>query len=698
MRPQVRYGATTATAHVPSTARRPRVRALAAPGALAVVFLAAVGGRVALNWGLDTPWIAPDEMLYALLGESMWSGRLEILGAPSGYYGLYPLLPGGLLRLFGPDHARLATLLVQSAIGCSTAIVTYLWARQVASARWSLGVAAAVLVLPALDYSALMMTESVSLLAVTSALFLVWRSFAHPSWTNQILAAGGVVLASQLRLQALLLIPATILAVALSCFVARRLRPFRDQALLLSVLAALLGVGLIAGALSESPLGGYSSIMDKPVSAGAALEWSIWHLGALAVMSALVPLAAAAALFLLTFLGEVKEARLQALVSVTVAWSIVALLAAGGFVSQNVGHLKERNLSALVPPILVCFAAWSTRRLWSFRGATVACACFVGLMVAVMPESVLAFPASTVDAPSFVGIRIASEHVSGLGFRAAFVAAIAAYLLGSWFIARSTLVRRAWLPGLLIVPLSLLTLMSVVSAREIRIAADYDRQFFLGSGARDWIDRHTESSTLLLDEGSFYWNDYWHQAYWNRRVAGVLTVSPARGAPLPGRVDARVYEDGSIRDGLGQPVRSPGLVTSNAVLVAGTARAQLVRRAGSSRLVLWEAEQPLRLLYRITGAPLGRQSSGPFEIEVFDCRRNALRVLLRGSSAPALVRYTGGGASLKESVVADRRWTPIWVALRRAPGAGMCVARFEPASMVDIGTIAHVRATGLPGG
>ncbi len=237
--------------------------------------------------------------------------------------------------------------------------------------------------------------------------------------------------------------------------------------------------------------------------------------------------------------------------------------------------------------------------------------------------------------------------------------------------------------------------MSVVASREIRIAADRDRQFFLGSGARDWIDRHTESPTLLLDDGSFYWNDYWHQAYWNRRVAGVLAVSPGQSASLPGRIDARLYEDGSIRNQLGQPVRSPGLVTSNAVSVAGTARARLVRRDGSSRLVLWDAEQPLRLRYRIRGAPLGRTSTGPFEIDVFDCRRNALRVLIRGSSAPAIVRYTGGAPALEERVVAGRRWTPIWVALRREPGARLCVAHFEPASMVDIGTIAHVGAIGL---
>ena len=669
-----------------------------APALLAVAFLVAVVGRIALNWNLSTPWIAPDEMLYALLGESMWSGRLEILGAPSGYYGLYPLLPGGLVRLFGPDHARLATLLVQSAIGCSTAIVTYLWARQVASRRWSLGVGGAVLALPALNYSAVMMTESVSLLAVTSALFLLWRSFAHPSHTNQLLAAGGVLLASQLRLQALLLIPATILALVLFSLAGRRgLRPFRDQPLLVLGLAALLGAGLTAGLLSGSLLGGYSSIVDSPVPAGSALEWTIWHVGALAVMTALVPLAGAAALFLLTFRGKVEETRLQALTAVTVAWAIVALVGAGGFVAQNVGHLKERNLSALIPPILVCFAAWATRRLWSFRGVTVGCACFAGLMVAVMPERVLAFSASTVDAPSFVGLRIASEHVSGLGFRAALVAAIAACLLGSWWIARSSSARRTWVPGLLIVPLSILALMTVVASRETRIASDSDRLFFLGSGARDWIDRHTESPTLLLYDGSFYWNDYWHQAYWNRRIAGVLAIAREQGGVLPGRIDARLYEDGSIRNQLGQQIHSPGLVTSDAVSVAGTARARLVRRGGTSRLVLWDAEQPLRLRYRIRGTPLGRASTGPFEIDVFDCRTNALRVLLRGSSAPAIVRYTGGAPGLEERVVADRRWTPIWVALRRAPALRLCVAHFEPASMVDIGTIAHVRAIGREG-
>jgi hypothetical protein len=683
------YGRTTAAARLPSAVDRRRSGVVSAAGALAVVFLAAFAARVALGWGLSTPWIAPDEMLYALLGESMWSGRLEVLGEPSHYYGLYPLLPGGLLRLFGPDHARLATLLVQTAVGCSTAIVTYLWARHLASARWSLGIACAVLALPALDYSAVMMTESVSLLAVTSALYLLWRAFMHPSWSNQLLAFGAIVLASQLRLQALLLVPATILALSLFCLVGRSLRPFRDQALLMIGLVASLGAWLLVAVFSGSPLAGYSSVVDTSVRAGSALEWTIWHVGALAVMTALVPLAGAAALFLLTSLGKVNETGLRAVVSITAAWAAVALVTTGVFVSQNVDHLKERNLSTLVPPILVCFAAWGTRRLWSFRRTTIGCACVVGLMVAVLPDRVFASSGSTFDAPSLVGMHLVSEHLPEAGFRATIVAAIAACLLGSWWIGRSAWARRAWLPGLLVLPLALLTAMSVVAAREIRIASDRDRLFFLGPGARDWVDRQTESTTLLVDDGSFYWNDYWHQAYWNRRVAGVLALSPA-GGPLPGRIDARVDDGGWIRNGFGHPVRSPALVTSNAVSVAGTVRALMTRRAGTSRLLLWDASQPLRLRYRIRGTePFGRTSNGPFQIEVFDCRRNALRVLLRGSAA-TVVRYTGGGAARAARVAASPRWTPIVVPLRPSPGTRMCVAHFQPASVVSIGSIAPI--------
>ena len=52
--------------------------------------------RVIVGWQFTVPWISPDEMLYGLLGESLWSdGAMTIRGAPAPYYSLLtPALVG----------------------------------------------------------------------------------------------------------------------------------------------------------------------------------------------------------------------------------------------------------------------------------------------------------------------------------------------------------------------------------------------------------------------------------------------------------------------------------------------------------------------------------------------------------------------------------------------------------------------------
>jgi hypothetical protein len=52
---------------------------------------------------VPVPWIAPDEMVYGMLGRSLWlHGSLAILGGPTPYYSLLtPLLAGLPLAAFG---------------------------------------------------------------------------------------------------------------------------------------------------------------------------------------------------------------------------------------------------------------------------------------------------------------------------------------------------------------------------------------------------------------------------------------------------------------------------------------------------------------------------------------------------------------------------------------------------------------------
>ncbi len=76
--------------------------------ALPIVALVSVSAvlRIAASRSLEAPWIAPDEMIYGLLGRSLWeTGQGTLLGEPAPFYGGYPLLVGLPLHLLDVAEA-----------------------------------------------------------------------------------------------------------------------------------------------------------------------------------------------------------------------------------------------------------------------------------------------------------------------------------------------------------------------------------------------------------------------------------------------------------------------------------------------------------------------------------------------------------------------------------------------------------------
>jgi hypothetical protein len=71
--------------------------------ALAALVLLSTGLRAWAALKVPVPWIAPDEMVYGLLGRDLWlHGSLSILGGSTPYYSLLtPLLAGFPLAAFG---------------------------------------------------------------------------------------------------------------------------------------------------------------------------------------------------------------------------------------------------------------------------------------------------------------------------------------------------------------------------------------------------------------------------------------------------------------------------------------------------------------------------------------------------------------------------------------------------------------------
>jgi hypothetical protein len=123
-------------------------------GAALLVLLVVVSAalRLAAAQSIPGPFIAPDEMIYSLLGRSLWgSGHLSILGGDTPYYSLlYPAVAGLPLSL--DDVATGFSLLqgVQAVLVSLTGAVVYAWGRRFLSPAWALADAALALTPPAL--------------------------------------------------------------------------------------------------------------------------------------------------------------------------------------------------------------------------------------------------------------------------------------------------------------------------------------------------------------------------------------------------------------------------------------------------------------------------------------------------------------------------------------------------------------------
>src|SRR5215203_2359533 len=179
---------------------------------LALVGLVAVSAALRFAAALDvpTPWIAPDEMLYGLLGRGLYAtGRLSFLGGDVGYYSLvYPALVGLPLSLHDTALGYTVLKAVQAVAMSLAAVPVYLWGRTLMRPGWALGAAALTVAIPGLAYSGLLMTEVAFYPLLVVAAWAAARALERPTVARQAVLLGAVLLAAATRLQAVVLVPA----------------------------------------------------------------------------------------------------------------------------------------------------------------------------------------------------------------------------------------------------------------------------------------------------------------------------------------------------------------------------------------------------------------------------------------------------------------------------------------------------------
>jgi hypothetical protein len=565
--------------------------------------------RFAAARGVHTPWIMADEVIYAELGESLYgSGRFEVLHEHIGFFGLvFPALVGGPLSVLDLERGYYWLKLLQALVMSLTAVPVYLWTRSLARPAWAFVAAALTVAIPGLAYSGLVMTEVAFYPALVLAAWALARALERPTLANQGWLVAACALAAMTRLQAFVLLPVFVTAVALKVVLDGRprdaLRLWPAAAGLVALAGAWAGWRLAADGNLSALFGAYSPAGETSYPASEALRYALYHAGDLVLMTGVVPLCAVVLL-----LGLRRErGGLTAYISTTLslcAWLVVEV---GVFASRHVGLLAERNLLPLAPVAFVGLAVWLDRGAPRPTLATALAATGAVALVVALPMSRFAILAALPSAFTLQPlIEYAERHPDA---HVDLIATLAAAGLAAAF---ALVPRRfvAILPALLA---ALFVWISIDASREI---VERDRVVQASSTGPDrrWIDRGADGPVSYLFIGDTNWPAVWQNVFWNRRIERVYDLGPIS---VPGGLPQRRLEPSP--DGRLAGVTTPYIASLYPVAFVGRTVKSI-----QPGIVLWRLDAPARISVWTQRVP------GHVRVLAYGCRGGSLRLRLHG--------------------------------------------------------------------
>ena len=346
-------------------------RVLEAPALLVTLVVASsttLRGLVTL--GVPAPTMVPDEVVYWDLAKSIAAGGFpSVHGVHELGWGVVyqALIAPAWISFDDPTHAYHAALIVNSLLMSLAAVPAYFLSRMFVSARASVVVAAATVLVPSMSYTGLVMTENACYPAFLLAVLFIARALRSPSMLNQTLALLGLGLVSLTRIQGAALVGGYLVAVAVFAMTGsrdgrwpylRRFLPTAAATLVVSLAPMVLSVAHGNGVFGW--LGVRSGTFDE-LHVAEIPQWFVFLLSGLILYVAVVPMAATVILLGVGLRGSAPErVRLFAsfvLPTLTVMLVAVAVVSAGIDVDDT-ENLNERYLFYVVPLLFVGLALW----------------------------------------------------------------------------------------------------------------------------------------------------------------------------------------------------------------------------------------------------------------------------------------------------------------------------------------------------
>jgi hypothetical protein len=496
---------------------------------------------------VTTPWIAPDEEIYGLLGQGLYrDGGLTILGGPTPYYSAVVPVVVGLPLCIGDlvlGHSLLKGL--QALVMSLAAVPVFLWGRSFMAARWALVAAALTLALPGLAYSGLVMTEAVFYPVLVLAAWAAAAALESPTPARQALLIAALALAVATRLQAIVLLAVIATAFLLDAAIARRRPQLRGYAVAIGGIGVLVVAWLVWHlARGGSQLAGYEDAGGS-YPAGEAVRFVGYHAGDLALLAGVFPACALLVLAWRALWSGEEDGAARAYVATALAAAVWFVLEVGVFASRELGLLAERNLIAVAPLLFLGFALWLDRDGAGPLVVRALAAAVVATAIVLLPLRKLVVPDALPHAFSLIPLW----HLRGLTSAGAMrmtvaLAVIAAAALFALVPRRALVV----LPALLFVALAA---GSVSASREVTRQAREQQHRLLGPERR-WVDAAADGPTAYVYDGQAYWDAVWQTLFWNRRIRSVYDLP---GTKVPGPLPQHplvVRQDGEMLPG-GEP-------------------------------------------------------------------------------------------------------------------------------------------------
>jgi hypothetical protein len=640
--------------------------------------LASAALRFVIARTFDVPWISPDEMIYGLVGQSLWeTGTLSVRGISVPYYSLLtPVLVGLPLTL---DDLRTGVAVAQAlqAVAMSlVAVPVYLWGKRLVGDRWAIAAAALAVLPPALWYGGLLMTEALFYTLVTAALVALARMLEEPTLTRQGTFLLLLSLAAAVRLQALVLLPALILAVGFEAWFGRSATRVRRLAPMLALVGLSAVVTIAAyGADRNDLLGAYATLAESAPSSTGALTQVAWHSGAIVVMTLVLPFLATATLAVMAAARTEQNAAVRSFLAVTTAYVVLLVAQVSAFAVGNLDHVSERYLVTAMPPLLLGMCVWIACGGPRPRRVTIPLAAASIALLATQPAPRAGTRPEAHDAFTILPLVEIAEpgEVAFRGALAAFGALVAiAFLLSP----------RRLLPAAAIAVAFGMGGLSVLVAREIDQFSRVEHADTFGDADSRWVDAVGASSILFVDTGERSSPNNARVSFWNRSIRRFVRLSEVEPrSPIP-ESPVDITDEGVLVDARGVVVSEPHVLVPATIDVVGEQLASSPPTEAGPGYGLWRVDEPLRLVSKMEAfSPVG-DFTGVARVVVYRCSAGTLELTLLGKQGLP-VRVTVNGIPWRTIQPAPGSvWRGSVPALPIPDGISTCVFELESGGLV----------------